>query len=197
MWKLADPWESINTERATPEQKQKPQTNKFQQTSDLYRDNRTKLETNIFRVGSVRISSAYATNDTPTPFAARSQSCRISGHSCKTLDTTRCKVLSLLSACKRMTFAANTRLTGNADISRHLKTRRAIKTTIISASGDADPCLIQSVNKCIIAPGLLAHHSFKAAAPACKMHLLPQGSNINPNSTTVTNITRHTLNPRN
>ena len=125
-----------------------------------------------------------------------SQSCRISGHSSKTLDKTHCKVLSLLSACKRMTFAANTCLTGNADISRHLNTTRAIKTTIISASGDADPCFVQQVNRCIIAPGLLAHHSFKAA-PACKMHLLPQGSTINPNSTTVTNITRHTLNPLN
>ena len=42
-----------------------------------------------------------------------------------------------------------------------------------------------------MAPGLLAHHSFKAAAPARKMHLLPQGSNINPNSTTVTTVRKN------
>ena len=112
-----------------------------------------------------------------------SQSCRISGHSCKTPDTTCCTILSRLSVSKRMTSAANICLTPHAELSRNLKTPRAIKTTISCASGDTDLCSIQQVNKCIIAPGLLAHHSLKAVAPARKMHLLPQGSTINPNST--------------
>ena len=124
-----------------------------------------------------------------------SQSSGMSGKRQKREDAISCTLLSQLSVSKRVTSAANICLARHAEESSSWKTAPAAKSTIICASGDADLCPIQQVNNCIIAPGLLAHHSFKAVLPRSKMHLLPQGSTINPNSTTVTTVRKaNTLN---
>ena len=78
-----------------------------------------------------------------------------------------------------MISAANICLRRNAPQSKSLKTFSEAPRTIVCPLGSNELlCSIQQVNKWVIAPGLLAHHSRKAGAPASKMHMTPQGSNI-------------------
>ena len=106
---------------------------------------------------------------------------RISGNRCKIIDTFFCTLGWWLSVSNRMISAANVCLRRNAPQSKSSKTFSEAPRTIVCPLGSNELlCSIQQVNKWVIAPGLLAHHSRKAGAPASKMHMTPQGSNIHP-----------------
>ena len=132
----------------------------------------------------MRVSGTFSWRNSGEACVARQHVClgtcceandRISGNRCKIIDTFFAHPGGALS------FQSNDFCSKHLLETQCTQSNSAKLRELSFALGSNELlCSIQQVNKWVIAPGLLAHQSRKAGAPASKMYMTPQSSNIHP-----------------